>query len=35
MIMELEPVCGSGGTGVHVRHWCLAIYGRSAIPEPD
>lgn len=35
MIMELEPVCGSGGTSVHVRHWCLARYGHSAIPEPD
>lgn len=35
MIMELEPVCGSGGTSVHVRHWGLARYGRSAIPKPD
>lgn len=33
--MELKPVCGSGGTGVHVCHWGLPIYGRSAISEPD
>lgn len=35
MIMELKPVCSSGGTSVHVRHWGLPIYGRSAISEPD
>lgn len=35
MIMERKPVCGSRGTGVHVRHWGLARHGHSAIPEPD